>query len=406
MGTIPLADLKPGSSLQHYYIIPDNFIVFSRYQNPSENDIERAKKFQIDSLNTWSDELPPERSGEGESAVSAAADARVQAAGTAASVPEADPSMLECTGGIEEDAGVKPDADARTDVIETDQVVGKEFSIYGNVVALLNREFASVGRGEKLETGRVLKIASVIVNYIYNVKEDAILHVSRGRNSQRLEVHAVNTAILAALTAQYLNIRGMDILNIVCGALLHDIGILFIPEGSPPEAVKEHTMQGFRYLKSLKNLDPAAVMPALQHHERANGEGYPKKLSLDQIEYSSRIVAICDSFDNQISFIKFGNDISIHFTKDELLTWKREDFDPQLFLAFISAVTEIIKKDSIVLLNSGELAVITKMNIRFPMNPFVQIVADRDGNRLSDGRVTDLIRSTKLWIRAFVKKTQ
>jgi len=121
-------------------------------------------------------------------------------------------------------------------------------------------------------------------------------------------------------------------------------------------------------------------------------------------ERSSRIISICDSFDNQISFIKYGNDISIHFTKDEFLTWKKEDFDPQLFMAFISVVTSVFKRDSIVLMNSGELAVIKKSNIRFPLNPYVQIITDKNGHKISEQKVMDLIRTKDIWINKFIKK--
>jgi len=397
MEPVPLTDFSAGKVVTRYFIIPDNFIVFAKYHPPSESDIARAKQYNFKSFYLWDDDSPFLDLSDQPVAPSGTDTSSVQNGHRAVT------DKLKVIESVEDGTQLEQKEPIRNG--ETGYPLKRDITIYGNIVALLYREFALIGSEKKIDIERILKIASVIVNYISNVKEEATLHVSRGRDKYRLEVHSANTGILAGLTALSMNIKGRDILNIVCGALLHDIGILFLPKGSSGESVKDHTVQGFQYLKTVRNIDPSSVMPSLQHHERANGDGYPNRISLEQMEFSSRIVAICDSFDNQISLIKYGNDISIHFTKDELLTWKKEDFDPKIFLAFISAVTDIFKKDSIALLNSGELAVITRINIRFPMNPFVRIIADKDGNKLSGEKVTDLIRGKDTWISKFIKKT-
>jgi len=393
MEQVSLTDVKPGNILTRYYYVPDSFIVFPKYHSPSEADIERAKHFKFELFSIWADDTP-------------------------FSTPEEKISVLDTREREEETETKKATGETIPEEARTEQkstlegpaevshLASKEITIYGNMVALLYREFTLLQKSSKLDIGRILKIASILINYVSNVKEEALLHVSRGRNKYRLEVHSVNTGILSILTCLYLNVKGRDLMNIACGALLHDIGITLLPEGSTGESIREHTLHGFRYLKTLKNIDPVSVMPSLQHHERAHGDGYPNKINLDAMEYSSRMIAICDSFDNQISVVKYGNDISIHFTKDELLTWRKEDYDPQLFMAFVNAVTKVFKKDSIVLLNTGELAMIKKLNIRFPMNPFVQIIADKDGNRLQEEKVIDLIRTSEVWISKFVMKNQ
>jgi len=412
MEQISLADLEPGKVIKKYFYIPENFIVFSKYLVPTENDINRAKRFNFKTFSYWADDNPCaeikdqrgladfkekddflgiEISGEKGQEIAQTSrekglDKELERGGEAISVEEPSQKV-----GIH-----KPEAKYL--------LPNKDITIYGNIVALLHREFSLISGGAKIDISRILKIASVIINYVNNVKEEALLHVSRSRAKYRLEVHSVNTGILSALLSIYLNIKSRDLLNIVSGAIMHDVGILLLPDEKDSETIRKHTLSGFHYLKSIKNTDPILVMPSLQHHERAHGDGYPNKLSLDSIERSSRIISICDSFDNQISFIKYGNDISIHFTKDEFLTWKKEDFDPQLFMAFISVVTSVFKRDSIVLMNSGELAVIKKSNIRFPLNPYVQIITDKNGHKISEQTVIDLIRTKDIWINKFIKK--
>jgi HD-GYP domain-containing protein (c-di-GMP phosphodiesterase class II) len=286
---------------------------------------------------------------------------------------------------------------------------GAEITIYGSIVSLISKEFMRVRLGEKIEISKIFKIASIIIEYVSNVREEAILHVARGREKSRVEVHSVNVGILASVLGLHMKMKGIDLVNTVTGAVLHDVGIFMIQDRlgddtGNVEIIKDHTWQGFRYLKSIKNLDPATVMPALQHHERAGGDGYPQRIVLNEMEPVSKLVSLCDSFDNQISFIKYGNDLSIHFTKNEFVAWKKDDFDQDLFTASIRAMGEIFKQHSPVVLNDGSLALIKEVSIRFPFSPVVQVIADEKGNKTMEVKIVDTRKSKDIWITRFLKK--
>jgi HD-GYP domain-containing protein (c-di-GMP phosphodiesterase class II) len=417
---ISFEEIKPGDVIKQYICIPDNFIVFSKYLHPSENDIARVKHFSLERLYAVESGVP----------FSEAVSEYPQEAETVhPKTSEIEEENKKFREGIEKhvDFGVggghqpekqvnktfpQPADEARsTNVLpketvkEGSGITRKDVTIYGSVVALVHREFNAIAAGEKIDAQRVLKIASVIINYVTNVKEEALLHVARGRNTYRLEAHSVNTALLAAVVSISMRIRGIDLLHIVSGALLHDVGIILLAGNSDPGKIKEHPVYGFQYLKSLKAIDPKIVMPSLQHHERVGGKGYPSGITLQEMELSSRITSICDSLDNQISFIKYGNDISIHFTKDEFITWKQDDFDQKIHTAAVTALGSMFKKDSIVILNNGFLAMITQTNARFPLNPVVQIIADSSGTRFPDQQTVDLIRTKDVWISKFMKRT-
>jgi len=420
MKEISLEEIKAGDVLKQYICIPDNFVVFSKYLRPSESDIERAKHFSLEQLYATDDDVP----------FSEAVSEQPQEVETFhPKTTEIEEENKKFREGIEKhvdfgvreerhpkeqehtfspkpaDAGKSTTAAPKAAVREGGRISQKDVTIYGSIVALIHREFNSIAAGEKIDVQRVLKIASVIINYVTNVKEEALLHIARGRNTYRLEVHSVNTALLAAVVSISMQIRGIDLLHIVSGALLHDIGIILLAGNSDAAKMKEHPVYGFQYLKSLKDVDPVIVMPSLQHHERAGGKGYPNRITLQKMELSSRITSICDSFDNQISFIKYGNDISIHFTKDEFITWKKDDFDQKVFISAVTALGSLFKKDSIVILNNGFLAMIKQTNVRFPLNPVVQIIADNSGTRFPDQQTVDLIRTKDVCISKFMKRT-
>ncbi len=420
MKEIPLEEIEAGDVLKQYIYIPDNFIVFSKYLRPSKSDIERAKQFNLVRFFITEEEVPFSE---------AAFEQQQEFEPSHPKTTEIEEENKKFREGIEkhvdfsageghppvkketkaesqrQEEGKAPTAVPQTAGKEVSSISKKDVTIYGSVVALIHSEFNSIARGEKIDAQRILKIASVIINYVTNVKEEALLHVACGRGTYRLEVHSVNTALLAAVVSMYMQIRGIDLLHIVSGALLHDIGIILLGGNSNASKIKEHPVYGFQYLKSLKNVDPMIVMPSLQHHERAGGNGYPNKITLEKMELSSKITSICDSIDNQISFIKYGNDISIHFTKDEFITWKKDDFDQKIFVSAVTELGNLFKKESIVMLNNGFLAIIKQTNVRFPLNPVVQIVADSSGTRFPDQQTVDLIRTKDVWISKFMKRT-
>ena len=89
---------------------------------------------------------------------------------------------------------------------------------------------------------------------------------------------------------------------------MHDIGKIGIPDAillkparlTPEEfrIMQQHTEVGYEILKDSpsKYLQTGAVI-ALNHHEKFNGEGYPRGLKGENIPLEARIVAVADVFD-------------------------------------------------------------------------------------------------------------
>ena len=87
------------------------------------------------------------------------------------------------------------------------------------------------------------------------------------------------------------------------GGLLHDVGKINIPAeilAKPGllttmeyELIKGHARAGYDILAAIHFPWPVAEM-ALQHHERADGSGYPGGLSGEDILPEARILAVAD----------------------------------------------------------------------------------------------------------------
>jgi cyclic di-GMP phosphodiesterase len=120
------------------------------------------------------------------------------------------------------------------------------------------------------------------------------------------EGHCYRMANYAAALGRRLNLDADALQALKRGGMLHDIGMLAIPESvimksgplDPDEfdVVKTHTTVGDSLCANLRSLQ--AVRPIVRHHhERRDGSGYPDRLHDDEIPLLAQIISIVDVYD-------------------------------------------------------------------------------------------------------------
>jgi putative two-component system response regulator len=155
--------------------------------------------------------------------------------------------------------------------------------------------------------------------------------------------------------AEYLTDHQIDIL--FKSSPLHDIGKVGIPdrillkpgklEAGEYEIMKTHTTLGHkaiedaeRHLGMKVDFLACAKEIALNHQEKWDGSGYPRKLSGTDIPISARLMALADVYDALIS----GRVYKPAFTHDEatkiIIDAKGSHFDPAVVDAFTEVATE------------------------------------------------------------------
>lgn len=130
-------------------------------------------------------------------------------------------------------------------------------------------------------------------------------------------------------------------------ALLHDIGKIGIPEqilNKPGklteeeyEVIKGHVESSIGIIRHLPSLD--YVIPAvIGHHERYDGNGYPRRIAGEDIPVSARILCVADSFDAMISERPYKQPYSISAALKNLQEQAGLQFDPKLVRIFVDLV--------------------------------------------------------------------
>lgn len=134
---------------------------------------------------------------------------------------------------------------------------------------------------------------------------------------------------------------------------MHDLGKIAIPDAilKKPgkltteefDIVKTHSMHGYNILcKSDVPIMKIAAEIALYHHERYDGNGYPKNLFAKSIPLYARMMAIVDVFD-AITHKRIYKEA---FPKEEALTYLKESkgthFDSELVDLFIDNLEQVL----------------------------------------------------------------
>lgn len=124
--------------------------------------------------------------------------------------------------------------------------------------------------------------------------------------NDRLYPHSVDVALISLMMGAEWGYSDVILMDIGLGALLHDIGKRLIPERvlqiSTERSLEEetifrrHCILGVRYV-SGSSLPENSRNIILQHHERMDGSGYPKRLTERKINECAKIVMVADTFD-------------------------------------------------------------------------------------------------------------
>ncbi|RJR43911.1 MAG: HD domain-containing protein [Deltaproteobacteria bacterium] len=123
--------------------------------------------------------------------------------------------------------------------------------------------------------------------------------------------HSINLCLLGTAFMVFLKKPRKECLDLGLAGLFHDIGMTHVPQelllkGEPltPEErtqVNHHPMLGHRLLSkhtSLTYLPHVVLRLCLEHHENADGSGYPQGLPLSRQHPLTRVIRLLDSYDS------------------------------------------------------------------------------------------------------------
>jgi putative nucleotidyltransferase with HDIG domain len=198
---------------------------------------------------------------------------------------------------------------------------------------------------------RTAAITGPTVDYLIKGKDSLQNLISIMSYDYYTFTHCVNVCVFSvALANQVGRFTREQIEALATGALMHDIGKSEIPKeilnkpgrltAEEFDVMKQHVIFGEKIMMETHKMSPDNLVSMAQHHERTNGQGYPRGLCLEQIHIHGRIVGIVDCFDAMTTRRPYQNAMGA-FEAMQLMKGKLADsFDQSLLDHFITLLVK------------------------------------------------------------------
>ncbi|GAB6041691.1 HD-GYP domain-containing protein [Endothiovibrio diazotrophicus] len=202
--------------------------------------------------------------------------------------------------------------------------------------------------------------------------------INLGSGDHGFPNHSVNVTVLSLILAAAEGVRGEELRHVGMGALLHDVGKVEVPsrilinKGPLNKAersmLRQHPLFGRRLTERSRGTAPQVLEIIERHHELLDGLGYPARLGEDQLSTATRVVTICNIYDNLCNprnparAMTPKNALALMYTKYQT------KLDKRLVERFIRTMG-IYPPGTVVQLNDGKIGMVVAADSRDLLKP-------------------------------------
>lgn len=253
----------------------------------------------------------------------------------------------------------------------------KAFTKASTVMRGLNKNLMSRPTETLQEMGAMVdQMVSVFLEH----PEVTLQVLGEKAGSDEIYYHGLNVSVLCLMLAKELHLKPEQARLLGTGALLHDIGLTEIPDrvlrkppGDYTNAERElralHVEYGQTMGKRL-GLPPEVLSIIGQHHELADGTGYPKHAKLEQIAPLARIVALVNFYDNLCNPLEASHAMTPHEALSFMFAQRRTKFDATVLQVLVRSLG-VYPPGSIVKLSNDAVAMVVSVNPKKSLRPWV-----------------------------------
>ncbi len=244
-------------------------------------------------------------------------------------------------------------------------------------------------------------------------EKDVAIHLMNDKIAgEETYYHSLNVSILSMMLAKELSFAPEDIRVLGLGCLFHDIGKVEIPDRinhakhnlskAEQHLLQQHCRYGVKLGEKL-GLPKAAIDIIAQHHEHADGSGYPDHLTNDQMTLLSRVASVVNAYDNLCNRPNPSDSLTPYDALVMMYTHQRKLYDNAALNLFIRCMG-VYPPGTVVQLNDGSYGMVVSVNSGKPLKPTILVY---DPNVPKDEAIIlDLSRETELEVRNSIKPDQ
>jgi HD-GYP domain-containing protein (c-di-GMP phosphodiesterase class II) len=245
---------------------------------------------------------------------------------------------------------------------------------------------------------------NILLDDIFNqiVLGDSILDniYERQKEEYYLPYHIVNVFILSSVIGLNMGFNKSRLSHLGMAAIFCDMGLDSLREiTSQPRAlseeerhlVKTHISKSIKISERIFINNEIVKEAILMHHERANGEGYPRGMGIGQINPYAKIIGLMDTYEAISNSRIYREKMNAHKAIKFIIGLLKDYFDADVMKVFINKMS-IYPIGSIVRLDTQELARVISVRPGSPLRPVVMLIRDASGEPVAERAIIDLSR--------------
>jgi HD-GYP domain-containing protein (c-di-GMP phosphodiesterase class II) len=284
----------------------------------------------------------------------------------------------------------------------------KSLEVYLRAIDEYDHVVTEIAEGREPERTKIDATVNQLLERIKENRNEMIqLILMGGKSERRISASVVNITILATIIAMVLRFTSHRLIQLTTAAYLHDVGMMKVSKEilvkkeklSPEELnqIRTHPIHSYRMIaKELKYPDEIGII-ALQHHERWDGQGYPRHLHGEDINIASRVIAVADAYIAMINERPYRNSIIGYSAMKAVLSDNGRHFDPKILKAFLESMG-IYPIGSVVQLNNSSIGRVIEIHIEAPLRPVIELIIDEFSNSIGEREMIDLLTKKNLFI--------
>lgn len=235
---------------------------------------------------------------------------------------------------------------------------------------------------------------------------DSVIRLLSEGVGENSALHPVNVMVVSLLLGKALGMKSPELHELGIAALLHDLGKLNVPAaGFTPvdqERYESHVGQSVAFAQQM-GLPDAVLTAIAQHHEMADGSGFPLHLVGEDMRRPGQALALVNHYDRMCNPVAGVEALTPHEALSVIFAKLKSRFDPVVLGAFIRMMG-VYPPGSVVQLVNDRYAIVVSVNSSRPLRPKV-IVHDSRVPK-DEAPVLDLETMPELGIRRSLKPAQ
>jgi len=283
---------------------------------------------------------------------------------------------------------------------------------YSDLLNKIRMIFSKIKSSNYLDDSKLSEVIDVLIHEVEKRKPLYLTQILRGAHNDYLYSHSLNTTIVSLIMGIELQFPQEKLSELAKAALLHNVGMLFLPilittsssKFSKKEflIIKKHPLLGYKVLYNDLKTSIKVADASLSHHENFDGTGYPRGLQGYDIDEYPRIIAFGDMYSSLIVDKEYRNKFNPYFALREIMALNNIKFGPNLMRVFVSSFS-LYPIGTFVRLNNNVIGVVVDCNDEYKLRPIVKMLFNQNSDNVGTNNVIiNLLDEKKLFIKEVI----